>query len=90
MLAGGMLQRTEATQLIPGCGEPITEAVLIWDGIDDAGPATLGPQAPRSGQLAAGFDADILVLDADPLADIEMLACPARVTGVRQACRWVR
>jgi imidazolonepropionase-like amidohydrolase len=45
-------------------------------------PRTLGPQAPRSGQLAAGYDADILTLDADPLADISVLTQPDHITGV--------
>ncbi|MFE4667035.1 amidohydrolase family protein [Streptomyces sp. NPDC056716] len=45
-------------------------------------PRTLGPQAPRSGQLAAGFDADVITLDADPLADISVLADPAHVVDV--------
>ncbi|HEY2508487.1 MAG TPA: amidohydrolase family protein [Streptosporangiaceae bacterium] len=45
-------------------------------------PRTLGPQAPRSGQLAAGYDADLLTLDADPLADITVLAKPEHITGV--------
>jgi imidazolonepropionase-like amidohydrolase len=45
-------------------------------------PRTLGPQAPRSGQLAEGFDADILTLDADPLADVSVLTKPEHVTGV--------
>jgi imidazolonepropionase-like amidohydrolase len=45
-------------------------------------PVTLGPQAPRTGQLAAGYDADILTLDADPVADISVLADPAHITGV--------
>ena len=46
------------------------------------GPLTLGPQAPRSGQLAGGYDADVITLDADPLADIGVLADPHHVTGV--------
>ena len=46
------------------------------------GPLTLGPQAPRSGQLADGYDADVITLDADPLADIGVLADPHHVTGV--------
>jgi imidazolonepropionase-like amidohydrolase len=49
------------------------------------GPETLGPQAPRSGQLLAGYDADVLTLDADPLADIGVLAEPAHITGVWKA-----
>jgi imidazolonepropionase-like amidohydrolase len=55
-----------------------------------AAPATLGPQAPRSGLLAPGYDADVLVLDADPLADIAVLARPASITGVWRAGRRVK
>ena len=51
---------------------------------------TLGPQAPRAGQLAAGFDADILTLDADPLADISVLAEPRHITGVWTRGRLVK
>jgi len=54
------------------------------------GPATLGPQAPRSGQLVAGYDADVLILDADPLADIGVLSKPEHVTGVWKAGRRVK
>jgi imidazolonepropionase-like amidohydrolase len=46
------------------------------------GPLTLGPQAPRSGRLAAGYDADVITLDADPLADIDVLADPALISAV--------
>ncbi len=53
-------------------------------------PRTLGPQAPRSGQLAAGYDADILTLDADPLTDISVLAQPAHITGVWTRGRQVK
>jgi imidazolonepropionase-like amidohydrolase len=54
------------------------------------GPLTLGPQAPRSGQLAEGYDADLIVLDGDPLADITILADPAHVVGVWKAGRRVK
>ncbi|HLK01854.1 MAG TPA: amidohydrolase family protein, partial [Streptosporangiaceae bacterium] len=54
------------------------------------GPRTLGPQAPRSGQLTTGYDADVLTLDADPLADISVLADPARITGVWKTGRRVK
>lgn len=46
------------------------------------GPATLGPRAPRTGQLRAGFDADVLTVRGDPLGDLGRLAQPANVTGV--------
>jgi imidazolonepropionase-like amidohydrolase len=55
-----------------------------------AAPATLGPQAPLSGQLVTGYDADVIVVDADPLADISSLAEPARITGVWRAGRRVK
>lgn len=54
------------------------------------GPMTLGPQAPRSGLLAEGFDADLIALDGDPLDDIEILANPAHVIGVWRAGRRVK
>jgi imidazolonepropionase-like amidohydrolase len=54
------------------------------------GPLTLGPQAPLSGQLAAGYDADVIILDADPLADIRALADPDHVTGVWTGGRRVK
>jgi imidazolonepropionase-like amidohydrolase len=54
------------------------------------GPLTLGPQAPRSGKLEAGHDADVLALDADPLEDITVLADPRHVTGVWSRGRRVK
>ncbi len=53
-------------------------------------PRTLGPQAPRSGQLAAGFDADFITLRADPLADIGVLSNPDSITGVWRSGRRVK
>jgi imidazolonepropionase-like amidohydrolase len=54
------------------------------------GPLTLGRQAPRSGQLAEGYDADLIILDGDPLADITILADPAHIVGVWKAGRRVK
>jgi len=54
------------------------------------GPLTLGRQAPRSGQLAEGYDADLIVVDGDPLADITILADPAHIVGVWKAGRQVK
>jgi imidazolonepropionase-like amidohydrolase len=53
-------------------------------------PRTLGPQAPHTGQLVAGYDADVLTLDADPLADISVLAQPDHITGVWTGGRRVK
>jgi imidazolonepropionase-like amidohydrolase len=53
-------------------------------------PRTLGPQAPRSGQLAAAFDADVITLAGDPIADIKVLTEPAAVVGVWTGGRQVK
>jgi imidazolonepropionase-like amidohydrolase len=49
------------------------------------GPATLGPQAPRSGLLAEGYDADVIAVSANPLEDISTLADKSKVTHVWKA-----
>ena len=48
------------------------------------GPETLGPQAPNTGQLRAGYDADVITLDANPLDDRSVWGDPGRVTAVWQ------
>jgi imidazolonepropionase-like amidohydrolase len=45
-------------------------------------PSTLGPQAPQSGQLQPGYDADVIALSGDPSVDIAILADPTNVTHV--------
>jgi imidazolonepropionase-like amidohydrolase len=45
---------------------------------------------PQYGELAEGYDADLITLEADPLADISVLADPARVTGVWTGGRQVK
>ena len=40
------------------------------------GPCTLGEKAPKSGILAAGYDADILILEENPLHNISILGNP--------------
>ena len=49
------------------------------------GPPTLGPQAPRSGLLAEGYDAMSSQSWANPLEDISVLAEPANVTHIWKA-----
>jgi imidazolonepropionase-like amidohydrolase len=46
------------------------------------GPDTLGPQAPRSGQLQEGYDADVIAFDTNPLRDHSVWGDPTRVTHV--------
>jgi imidazolonepropionase-like amidohydrolase len=54
------------------------------------GPETLGPQAPRSGQIAEGFAADVIVLDRNPLDDVTVWGDPERVRAVWKAGRQVK
>src|ERR1041385_3208551 len=54
------------------------------------GPATLGPQAPQSGLLKEGYDADVIALDGDPLDDISILGDSRRVVGVWKLGRPVK
>ncbi len=46
------------------------------------GPATLGPQAPNSGQLAEAMDADVICVRGDPTSDVSILGDPSNVTHV--------
>jgi imidazolonepropionase-like amidohydrolase len=69
-------------ELLVGHGMTPLEAIRAATAV---GPLTLGPQAPRSGQLLAGYDADVLAVDGDPSTDISVLAEPANVVGVWQA-----
>lgn len=46
------------------------------------GPLTLGAQAPRSGRLQEGFDADVIAFDGNPIDDLDIWGDPARVTHV--------
>lgn len=48
-------------------------------------PRTLGPQAPRSGQLQAGYDADIIAVRENPLKRIAALADPENIVRVWRA-----
>lgn len=53
------------------------------------GPATLGPQGPKSGQLKEGYDADILVVRKDPRDDISSLTSAENLLQVWKAGRRV-
>lgn len=54
------------------------------------GPDTLGPQAPLSGQLRDGYDADVIALDFNPLEDATGWGDPSRVTHVWKAGQLVK
>src|SRR5262249_25140008 len=75
-----------------GYGENSSEiAHLVDAGLTDldaiaaataTAPSTLGPQAPRSGQLRAGFDADLIALTTNPLDDRTVWGSPDNVSDV--------
>jgi imidazolonepropionase-like amidohydrolase len=46
------------------------------------GPLTLGSQAPKSGQLKASYDADMIAIAGDPLRDLSVLTHPENVRKV--------
>jgi imidazolonepropionase-like amidohydrolase len=48
-------------------------------------PTTLGPQAPRSGLLQEGYDADVIATSADPSIEVSILSDPANITHVWKA-----
>ncbi len=54
------------------------------------GPETLGPQAPRSGQLREGYEADVIAFDVNPLDDASVWGDPDRVTHVWKAGQLVK
>jgi imidazolonepropionase-like amidohydrolase len=54
------------------------------------GPDTLGPQAPLSGQLRDGYDADVIAINFNPLDDASGWGDPDRVTHVWKAGRHVK
>jgi len=54
------------------------------------GAETLGPQAPKAGQLRIGYDADIIALDTNPLDDRSVWGEPGRVTHVWQRGKRVK
>ncbi len=66
-------------------------ALMVEDGMTNLqaieaatanGPETLGPQAPKSGQLLEGYDADVICVSGDPSQDVNILADPTNVTHV--------
>ena len=46
------------------------------------GPLTIGPQAPLTGSLRAGYDADVITVEGNPLDDISVLAEASNISHV--------
>ena len=53
-------------------------------------PATLGAQAPKSGQLREGYDADVLVVSKDPVRDLSVLTNPENVRMIWKSGKLVK
>lgn len=54
------------------------------------GPGTVGPQAPKSGQIKEGYDADLLGLDKNPLEDIGLFRSPKNIKFVWKGGKLVK
>lgn len=72
-------RNAEELPLMVECGMTPLQAIEMATA---NGPATLGPQAPNSGQLKDGMDADVICVSGDPLSDVSVLADPANITHV--------
>ena len=80
--AAGWGRHARELELLVAAGMSELEAI---EAATATGPTTLGPQAPDAGMLVEGWEADVLALSADPVADITVLQDPASITGVWQA-----
>jgi imidazolonepropionase-like amidohydrolase len=69
----------EELPLLVDCGMTPLQAI---EAATANGPATLGPQAPETGQLKEGMDADIICVSGDPSSDVSVLADPDNVSHV--------
>ena len=72
-------RNAEEMPLMVDCGMTPMQAIEMATA---NGPDTLGPQAPNSGQLQEGMDADVICVSGDPSADVSVLADPDNVTHV--------
>jgi len=69
----------EELPLLVECGMTPMQAI---EAATANGPATLGPQAPESGRLEEGMDADVICVNGDPSSDVAILADPDNITHV--------
>jgi imidazolonepropionase-like amidohydrolase len=72
-------RNAEELSLLVQCGMTPMQAI---EAATANGPDTLGPQAPRSGMLKEGFDADLICVSGDPSSDVSVLTDPDNVTHV--------
>ncbi len=69
----------EEVALMTECGMTPLQAI---ETATANGPDTLGPQAPNSGILEAGRDADVICVSGDPSSDVSLLGSPDTITHV--------
>ena len=72
---------TNAEEFVYAVRAGMTPLEAIEAGTANA-PASLGPQAPRSGQLREGYDADLIALSRNPLEDIHVLTDTGNISHV--------
>jgi imidazolonepropionase-like amidohydrolase len=72
-------RNAEEIPLMVACGMTPMQAIEMATA---NGPATLGPQAPNTGQLMEGMDSDVICVSGDPSTDASVLADPNNVTHV--------
>ena len=72
-------RNAEELELMVECGMTPLQAI---EAATANGPATLGPQAPNSGQLLEGMDGDVICVNGDPSADVSILTDPNNITHV--------
>ena len=80
-------QNSLEVKLLIDAGMTALEAI---EAATATGPLTLGPLAPKSGQLREDYDADIIAFDVNPLEDISVWGDPTRVTHVWKAGELVK
>ncbi len=80
-------QNSYEIKLLQDAGMTALEAI---EAATANGPDTLGPQAPMSGQLREGYDADVIAIDFNPLEDNSGWGNPDRVTHVWQGGQSVK
>lgn len=89
IFVSGRMYGANSTEIVHLINAGMTDLEAI-EAMTANGPDTLGPQAPHTGQLREGFDADIIAVDANPLDDRGVWGDADRVTRVWQRGTRVR
>jgi len=84
IFVSGQMYGSNSMEIIHLINAGMTDLEAI-EAMTATAPETLGPQAPNSGQLVAGYDADVIALDTNPLNDRSVWGDADRVTHVWKA-----